>query len=169
MTRHVDFLLVGGGPDRARLAEIAAARGVETCFYGPCYDEATLAGLLHASAVTVAPGKAGLTAMHSLVYGTPVITHDDAGLQMPEWEAVVPGYNGALFKRNDPGDLSTQIREWTRAADVDDRQRLRCYEVVDRYYTPTNQRLAIDRAVSGYPAKAFIDLTRVFSGPGEEA
>jgi glycosyltransferase involved in cell wall biosynthesis len=148
----VVLLLVGDGPERASLERIAAERGVPTKFTGACYDEDTLARYTMASNVTVAPGKVGLTAMQSLAFGTPVITHDDAADQMPEWEAIVPGKNGSLFRKNDIAALADAMRPWLQRPGVDVATRGACHEATDRFYNPTNQRRAIERAVLGKPA-----------------
>jgi glycosyltransferase involved in cell wall biosynthesis len=73
----VNVLLVGDGPDKAALQKLAQRLGLAVKFYGACYDEAKLAEVTMAANVTVSPGKVGLTAMQSLAYGTPVITHGD--------------------------------------------------------------------------------------------
>ena len=150
--REVNLLLVGDGPEREPLKRMAAERGLAVRFYGACYDGAKLAELTMAANVTVAPGKVGLTAMHSLAFGTPVITHDDWEDQMPEWEAIIPGRTGGFFRSNDTQDLARAIDEWTANEFPDQRTRDACHQVLDRFYNPHFQRVAIDRAVSGLPA-----------------
>lgn len=63
-------------------------------FYGACYDEIKNAALIYNADLCVSPGNVGLTAMHSMVFGTPVITHNDFKWQMPEFEAIEPGKTG---------------------------------------------------------------------------
>ncbi|MFO0827678.1 MAG: glycosyltransferase [Phycisphaerales bacterium] len=148
----VGLLLVGDGPERANLERLARERDVPTVFYGACYDEDKLALLTMASNVTVAPGKVGLTAMQSLAFGTPVVTHDDPSEQMPEWEAIIPGRNGSLFRKNDVTALAEAMRPWLGRSGVDPATRAFCPSVIDRFYNPENQRRAIERAVLGAPA-----------------
>lgn len=148
----VNLLLVGDGPERTRLEATASKYQLSSHFYGSCYDESVLARLIMASNVTVAPGKVGLTAMHSLAYGVPVITHDDPEDQMPEWEAIQPGKNGDLFLRDDPIDLARAIRQWTSSTKVPQEVQFECYRMIDRFYNPQFQRLAIERALDGLPA-----------------
>ena len=57
----------------------------------------------------VSPGNVGLTAMHALVYGIPVISHSNAAAQMPEFEAITPGLTGELFKENDVFSLCESL------------------------------------------------------------
>lgn len=145
----VVLLLVGDGQERANLERLAAERGVPTHFAGACYDEDRLARYTMASNVTVAPGKVGLTAMQSLAFGTPVITHDEADDQMPEWEAIIPGRNGSLFRRNDVAALADAMRPWLQQPGVTPATRAECHRATDRFYNPSMQRRAIERAVLG--------------------
>ena len=46
-------------------------------FYGACYDESKLGELIFNADLCVSPGNVGLTAVHSMGYGTPVITHNN--------------------------------------------------------------------------------------------
>ncbi|HEU4684705.1 MAG TPA: glycosyltransferase [Nitrospira sp.] len=147
------LLLVGDGPEREALARMAKNLDLRVHFYGPCYDERRLAALIMSANVTVAPGKVGLTAMHSLAYGTPVITHDDPDEQMPEWEAIEPGVTGALFTRGDVDDLARAIKEWCLRPWPDETVRARCRAIIDRYYNPEYQRRVIERAVRGLAAE----------------
>jgi glycosyltransferase involved in cell wall biosynthesis len=148
----VHVLLIGDGPERAALEAQAARFHLPVHFYGACYDERILARLIMAAHVTVSPGKVGLTAMQSLAYGTPVITHDDFETQGPEWEAVLPGRTGDFFHCDDVADLTRAIKKWTAEPVPSPQIRAECHRVLERFYTPEFQRRAIDRAVSGRPA-----------------
>lgn len=152
MGRPVSLLLVGDGPERARLEALARERGVRAHFYGACYEEPTIAALFGASDLCVIPGPAGLTVMHSLAYGTPFITNDDASTQMPEFEAVVDGVNGALYHAGDVDDLARRILGCTRTPELRERGRAKSIEIIERFFNPVTQGVLIDRAVSGLPA-----------------
>lgn len=149
---EVCLLLVGDGPERQRLEGLADALALRVRFFGACYDEATLGRLIMAANVTVAPGMVGLAAMHSLVYGTPVVTHQDPNRQAPEAEAIIDDVNGSLYIHGDLNDLVQAIRRWTTTPMPDEASRPRCHELIDRFYTPVFQRNVIDRAVDGRPA-----------------
>jgi glycosyltransferase involved in cell wall biosynthesis len=147
------LLLVGDGPEREPLTQLAKVSGLAVHFYGPCYDEYNLSELIMSANVTIAPGQVGLTAIHSLVYGTPVITHDDPDDQGPEWEAIVPGQTGDIFKRGDVHDLARVIQKWSMWPWPDESIRKRCMSVIDRSYNPIFQQSIINRAVAGLPAE----------------
>jgi glycosyltransferase involved in cell wall biosynthesis len=148
----VNLLLVGEGPERARLEAFAVSHDLAVRFYGACYDERVLAELVMAADATVAPGMVGLTAMQSLAYGTPVVTHDDWNRQAPEWEAIVPGKSGCFFRFGDSGDLARAVRECTQRLGRGSEARAYCDETVARFYNPAFQRRVIDRSVAGEPA-----------------
>lgn len=143
----VNTLLVGEGPEQAFLSKLALENGVPVCFYGPCYDEDEIGQLIYRSDLTVSPGKVGLTAIHSLMYGTPVVSHNNLDDQMPEVEAVVDGLTGILFKQNSAIDLALRLSDWL--AQPRDRGRLRasCRAVVHSKWNPRNQARLIEAAI----------------------
>jgi glycosyltransferase involved in cell wall biosynthesis len=151
----VNLLLVGDGPERSCLQELVRTKGLQdsVVFYGACYEGHELAELITAANVTVIPGRVGLTAVQSLTYGVPVISHDDPDDQGPEWEAIVPGVNGDLYRHGDIVDLAEKVRAWTRGESPDPRSRTACYEVIEKFYNPSYQRLVMDQAVSAQPAR----------------
>ncbi|MGC3973858.1 MAG: glycosyltransferase [Nitrospira sp.] len=146
------LLLVGEGPERTFLTERSKQLGLTVNFYGHCYDEARLAELIMSANVTVSPGQIGLTAMHSLAYGTPVITHNDPDSQGPEWEAIIPGETGDFFKRGDVSDLANTIHKWCLRAWPDTNVSRACTALIEDYYNPLFQKTIIERSVVGLPA-----------------
>ncbi|MCE9619793.1 MAG: glycosyltransferase [Planctomycetes bacterium] len=153
-----NLILVGDGPEREKLAAKADMLKVRVHFEGACYDEKRIAELVMASNVTVAPGKVGLTAMHSMIYGVPVVTHDDADDQMPEWEAILPGKNGSLFRKNDVASLADAIQSWIATPFPTAATREACHAIIRRFWNPDYQRRSIERAVCGEPADDLFDL-----------
>ena len=105
---------IGGGEKTEELKTLTKSLGLESqvWFYGPCYDEKELSSLIYNADLCVAPGNIGLTAMHSMVFGTPCITHNDFPYQMPEFEAIKEGITGTFFKRDNVEDLAAQIDKW---------------------------------------------------------
>lgn len=158
--RPVNILLVGDGPERDMLERKAKEMGVRLVCTGSRYDEEFLSLCFSAADITVIPGAAGLTVIHSLTFGTPVIVHDDADSQMPEAEAVVDGVSGALFRSGDAGSLVQAIEmvlhNLPRSPSVADQ----CRSIVDAAYSPSQMRLVFDDAVSGCPAKYMLRGTK---------
>ncbi len=150
--REIALLLVGDGPEKDRLRTLAAQRGVRCTLYGACYDEAVLSRLIMMSNVMVAPGKVGLTSLHALAYGTPVVTHSNEANQMPEWEAIVPSLTGSLFTDGDVHDLARAIGHWCAQPWPSESVREACHRLVERAWNPRTQRIIIERALDGEPA-----------------
>ena len=115
-------------------------------FFGECHDELQLAHLISLSDICVSPGEVGLTAMHSLVYGTPVITHDCEEFQMPEYEAILDGINGGLYKYGSIDALFMKVKEWLMKDDPPDVKDNYC-KIIDDYYNPNMQSKLINKAV----------------------
>ncbi len=147
-----NVLLVGDGTARASLEQLASSLKLEVLFYGACYDESVLARLTMSSDITVAPGMVGLTAMQSLAYGTPVITHNDFDRQSPEFEALVPGESGAFFECGNSNDLARAIQEWIATDRSRESIRDACLMRIEQFYHPQVQCRIIEEALEGRPA-----------------
>lgn len=147
--RQVNLLVIGSGPERDTLQAQSVGAGVHAVFVGACYDERRLATLFSCANVTVSPGNVGLTCMHSLAYGVPVITHDRPAEQGPEWEAIVAGATGDFFEQGSVESLAAAIVAWTATSLVERPVRQRCIESIRGKYHPAVQRQLIDTAVAG--------------------
>lgn len=144
----LSLVLIGDGPERENLARLGRERAVDVVFLGEMYDEELIGTVLFNARVVVSPGKVGLTAMHSLAYGTPVITHGCFEEQMPEFEAVRPGVTGDFFRQDDAVDLARVIGIWLdrpRTA----AERLACVNIIESCYTPRRQVELIEAALQG--------------------
>ncbi len=108
--------------------------------FGPCFDEKVIGELIFNANVCVSPGNVGLTSIHSLMYGTPVITHNNFCKQMPEFETITDGYNGSFFDENTIESLADKIKFWiikTNQNRLDIRNN--CYRVIDEKFNPNVQ------------------------------
>jgi glycosyltransferase involved in cell wall biosynthesis len=143
----VNVLLVGDGPERAALERQAEDLGIAVHFFGACHDENVVGPMLYHADLTVSPGKIGLTAMHSLMYGTPAVTHGDFDAQMPEVEAIEPGRTGAFFKRDDAADLARTIARWLDVGPPRERVRANARATIRAKWTPQVQAELIEQAV----------------------
>ncbi|SDL40214.1 glycosyltransferase [Kriegella aquimaris] len=109
-------------------------------FYGPCYKEELIGPLLYNADVCVSPGLIGLTAIHSLTYGTPVITSDNFYGHGPEFEAIKPGLTGDFFEEGNLDDLVLKINNWINLDKSSrNKTRLEAYRLVDDKYNPFYQ------------------------------
>lgn len=153
----VNILFVGAGAEEGDLEKLANELGLEkrVRFFGKCYDEKILAKLIMASDVCVAPGEVGLTAMHSLAYGTAVITHDDFLNQMPEYEAIQEGISGLFFAKDDCEDLANKIKDWLVIKKEMKESRKDCIKIIEKWYNPEIQCKIINDAVLGRSCETF--------------
>lgn len=113
ISRHPDLLwcVIGDGPERQNLEVRARQLGVATHvrWLGGIFDESELAPWFRSSELLVHPAGIGLTLLHAFGYGIPVVTHDDAATQMPEFDAFVAGETGLLYRRGDVASLATAV------------------------------------------------------------
>jgi glycosyltransferase involved in cell wall biosynthesis len=144
------LVIIGEGPEKEALSALATGLGVAHRFWGACYDESTLAKLHKAADLTVSPGKVGLTAMHSMAYGTPVISHGNLDHQMPEYEAIVPGVTGDLFTENSSAELARTIFNWLQLHPA--KPERECVDRIEAQFNPVSQRQRIERVLSGSAA-----------------
>lgn len=131
----VNVVFVGKDDENVNLGNYSKELGIESnvWMYGPCYDEEKLGEIFYNSAVCVSPGNVGLTAIHSLTFGCPVVTHDNFTMQMPEFEAIKEGVTGSFFKENDPNDLTSKIELWiAKKAEEREQARTEAFREIDR-------------------------------------
>jgi glycosyltransferase involved in cell wall biosynthesis len=133
----LNLVFIGEGNDKINLINKLNSLGIKDYwFYGACYDEYKLGELIFNSSICISPGNVGLTAMHSLVYGTPLITHSDFTNQGPEFESIIPGVTGDFFTKDDEIDLSNKIKNWLLNSDNRELIRQNCYKIIDKKYNP---------------------------------
>lgn len=139
---HYNLTFIGDGEVKSELTNLSKEFGVEenVWFYGACYDETELGRMIYNADLCISPGNVGLTAMHSMVFGTPVITHNDFPHQMPEFEAIHEGKTGAFFEKDNVDSLSYFIDNWFiyhqgRREEV----RQACYLEIDTQWNPQFQ------------------------------
>lgn len=144
----VNVLFVGDGFMKKQLMKSVtkACLSDYVTFFGECHNELQLAHLITLSDLCVSPGEVGLTAIHSLVYGTPVITHDCEKFQMPEYEAVVDGITGGLYRYGSLESLFLKVKEWL-LKEKSEGTKDNCYKIIDDYYNPNIQVKLINNAV----------------------
>lgn len=153
----VNVLIVGSGPEEEVLQKLANAYGLSIFFAGAKYDERELSVCFQSANVTVIPGAAGLSVIHSLSYGTPVITHSDFDSQMPEAEAVMPGKTGFYFEKENADSLAEAIFNSLTNLPRNESTYYRCIQVVDELYNPVKMRDVFDDAVDGFPVSWRLD------------
>lgn len=109
--RPIELIVIGDGPCRSELEELAMQLGVGAViqFRGEMRDEQALAKEFLACDLAIIPGAAGLSVIHAMWHGLPVITDDDFSRHGPEVEFVVEGVTGMHYRAGDALDLGDCI------------------------------------------------------------
>lgn len=145
----VNLCIIGAGNDleTIRAQTVEAGLSQRVWFYGACYDEVKIAELIYNADICVSPGEVGLTAIHALTFGTPVITHGSFPDQMPEFEAIQAGQTGDFFEKDSVSDLARVIKRWLKDHPEKDKELVaKCFRMIDQYYNP-NVQLEILKSV----------------------
>ncbi len=103
--------VIGDGPMRADLQAQAFESGVQDHirWLGSIYDEQIIAPWFLSSEVFVYPGAIGLSLLHSMGYGLPVLTHSDRVYHGPEFSAIRDGKNSLTFRKGDEYDFIEKL------------------------------------------------------------
>lgn len=136
---NYNLVFIGDGTEKISLEAIVKTRGIadRVWFYGASYDEKRNAELIYNADLCVAPGNVGLTAMHTMVFGCPVISHNEFKWQMPEFEAIRPGETGVFFDYQNESSLVETISKWfTAKVNKRDEVRKACYNEIDTQWNP---------------------------------
>jgi len=132
-----NLTLIGDGIMNDYLKTKAKQLGLKRVwFYGATYDEKELSELIFNADLCVSPGNVGLTAIHSMTYGTPVLTHNNFPYQMPEFEAIIDGVTGTFFEYENSISLADNIKRWFLISPERELIRKHCLDVVDSKYNP---------------------------------
>jgi glycosyltransferase involved in cell wall biosynthesis len=121
-------------------------------FYGYC-DSEKADQVLAAGDLCVVPGEVGLTSMHALSLGVPVVSHGDLKVQKPEFEAILQGKTGATFKRGDANDLAKTLEVLFSDRNQLESMRKNCFSMIDTFFNPDYQTEVICDAITGVPNK----------------
>lgn len=143
-----NLLVIGDGEEKENLIKLVEKNNLikEVKFLGGIYNELKIANLLKYSELCVTPGEVGLTAIHSLSYGTPVISHDNLDIQMPEVEAIRRFETGDLYEHNNLQSLVSCIDKWFSIYPIKSREiEANCYSQIDRFYNPDYQMKVFDQ------------------------
>jgi glycosyltransferase involved in cell wall biosynthesis len=138
--KKLNCLIIGSGDLDNYLKELVSSLKLDNFFhfYGACYDERENALLLSLSDCCVSPGNVGLTAIHSMSFGTPVVSHDDLTCQMPEVSSVIENVTGELFKKDDISDLADKIEKLIYVNGKYHYSK-NCMKMIDDLYNPDYQ------------------------------
>ena len=140
----VNLLIIGEGSQKDRLMRLLKKLHLKNFyFYGSLYDEKEISSLIYNSDLCVSPGNVGLTAIHSLSYGTAVASHNNFNNQMPEVGSILDGVNGFLFRDGDPLHLALKIKSFLKVKP--EKKKIR--QIIDDKYNPYFQKRIFDQLI----------------------
>jgi glycosyltransferase involved in cell wall biosynthesis len=165
--KSVHLVLAGDGSERPLLEGLSRELQLDGLvhFLGELYEESRLGLAISSSDLAVVPSGAGLTVMHALAYGTPVLLHDKVEEHFPEWEAVQEGQTGWFYRYGDLSDCADKMIDALFVRPRKDQMAPACQAVINgRYNTATQARLFLE-TVARYCPLATSDGTRVPTHP----
>lgn len=142
-----NLLIIGDGEEYQNLKNIALKliENGQCYFTGNVYEEEKLANYIYYSDLCISPGNIGLTAIHSLTYGTPVATHNNSLRQGPEHEIIQDFVNGFYFQENNSLSIVENTIKWFKQQQKVDKKLLR--QPIDLKYNPNYQFDLLKRIV----------------------
>jgi 1,2-diacylglycerol 3-alpha-glucosyltransferase len=141
-------LFIGDGKELSSLKFLSKELGVKCEFIGAIYDDCEISKYMLDCQLAVSPGKIGLTALHCLSNGIPVITHSDFDYQMPEVEAIKEGYTGVFFERDSAESLAESILRAVDTKCLKDNVSTLCFNEILNFYNAERQAEIIDSIVN---------------------
>jgi glycosyltransferase involved in cell wall biosynthesis len=106
-------VIIGNGPaEKARLEALTRETGTtdRVIFQNGIYDELKLAPWFLSASIFCYPAHVGLSLIHALWYGLPVVTSDNLAAQNPEVVALENNVNGLLYEHGNVKSLTAALR-----------------------------------------------------------
>ena len=136
----MNLLIIGDGEEKNSLMRLSKSMSLDKYiwFYGDSYDESEIGNLIQNCHLCVSPGNVGLTSIHSMSFGKPVITNDDYKNQMPEFEIIVEGETGYFFKSDSITSMSSKIEKLLLSEKKVNYEK-NCIRKIEEFYNPNFQ------------------------------
>jgi glycosyltransferase involved in cell wall biosynthesis len=130
-------VVIGGGPHQPELEEMARKLGVSgrVTFTGAMYGEAQVAPWFVSSSAFVYPANIGLSILHAMGYGLPVITSDRTDTQNPEIEAMQHEHNGLTYAHDSQEALNSAIDRMLTDTALRSRLAANAHDTANRQFT----------------------------------
>ena len=139
----MNCFIIGDGKDELTKLKNLVTRlelAGQVYFTGGLYNEKQISEYILSSDICVCPASLGLTAIHSLSYGVPVITHNNFPFHGPEFEAIEPKVTGDFYEYGDVNDLADKIKNCISIRNTDKELNINnCLAVIKNYYNPKVQ------------------------------
>jgi glycosyltransferase involved in cell wall biosynthesis len=148
----INCIIVGDGPEIDFIKNYISSNNLEGKVFltGALHEEKDICKYFEMADLMVSPGNVGLNCIHSLVYGVPVLTHDDFRFQNPEVEAIAPGETGFLFEYNNHDDMLRKLQEWKNMKVTKEEIRIKCHNMLLKRYNPVSHAQRIIEAINQF-------------------
>jgi len=157
-----EVTFIGDGECMRELVNLSNSLNINSKFMGAVYDEKIIASILLSSHCLAQPGKVGLSAMHALAYGLPVITHENFSQQMPEVEAIIPSVTGILHKMDDVEDLALKFVDFFVIFPDGNIVHENCINIIKKLYNPLYQVKVFGDCMLGMPTSKTASVKEIF-------
>lgn len=142
-------VIIGDGPASDDLKARAKALGVEDCvsFLGAVYGEDQLAPWFLSASAFCYPANIGLSLIHAMIYGLPIVTSRELRSQNPEIEAFRDGHNGLGFDKDNTESMTQALERLLGDAALRDSLAANAWDTVANDYTIRKMVDGIEGAV----------------------
>lgn len=141
--------LIGDGPEMRNLKTLAASLKIEghVEFAGSITDQKQLAPYFNDSLLSVSPGAVGLSAVHAMAYGIPMLVADNEP-HGPEFTAILDGKTGFLFHSGDLEDLKNKLVSLTNDPETLQKIGKNAKDFIKERYSLSKMVESFEKAVS---------------------
>ena len=111
---NILFVIIGGGEELERYKDYKnSSHNPHIRFVGEVFDEEQIAKWCHISKLFLHPGAIGLSIVHAMIFGLPVITEEGIGNygHGPEIQYLRNGYNGFMVPPNNVKKMAEIIEQ----------------------------------------------------------
>lgn len=105
------LVIIGDGSDKVNLENLAKELGLKNnvIFTGAIYEEIEIAPWMMSACVFCYPVNIGLSIIHALHYGLPIVTSNAIEQHNPEIDSFQEGVNGFLYQDGSVDDMSHKL------------------------------------------------------------
>jgi glycosyltransferase involved in cell wall biosynthesis len=143
-------VIIGNGArEKERLQQVVRETHSQDSivFVDGIYDEVELAPWFLSSSVFCYPANVGLSLIHAMWYGLPVVTTNDLACQNPEVVALEAGVNGLTYNHASPTALASALRQILQDESMRMSMSQAARRTVETRFTVTNMVDGLEAAI----------------------
>lgn len=146
---NIRLTILGDGPERSRIEKSVSDLGIGDYVevISATYDEGELSEYFNSALISVTPGYVGLSVIHSLAYGVPVVTTTGES-HSPEFAALSSGFNAELIPSDSEEELATTILRLVNDLDTLEAYHRNALKTASKWDGVENMVLSFQQAIS---------------------